>query len=147
MYRDRDIRSAIRDTLKATGAFDDVYLSAEDSQSSEERLIAVIRPRTISESTAYDPDSTATISRLIDSTCTITFFARDDDAQIRDEAVERLVMVAALALDRQSFAGQAMPQWTGFTDHAWAKATPPEQKVTSVFKYRYNVDSTFGTDS
>ena len=113
--RDRDVRTAIHDALLATGAFDGVWiwgLPEDYGTGSSQLAAAAIEPESSTQEDRWD--SAPGGGLLITSRVTLTFLKRDDDPQLRDEAVEGLFNSAANVLNGQSLAGLTLPQLTRF---------------------------------
>lgn len=146
--RDRDVRNAIQAALKATGAFDNVYLwgfPEEYGSGASQSAVAVIEP---SSSRQSDRDDNAPLGDLyVESTVTITFLQRSEDPQACDEACELLFEMAANALNGQVLAELTMPAMTKFVSWKWQRRTPPERRITSTFIYRYIVPGWDGYDT
>ena len=141
MARDRDVRNAIQTALKATGAFDDVYvwgLPEDYGSGASQFAVAVIQPVSSTQEDLWDAPAAGTLQ--VTSTIAITFLARNEDAQLRDEAVEDLFDGAANALNGQSLASFTEPAWSKFTSWRWLEATAPERRIASTFTYRYLVE-------
>lgn len=138
--RDRDVRNAIQSALEATGAFDSVYVWGlpEDYGSGASQLaVAVIEPSVSTQTDLWDDNTTGAL--VVSSPVTLTFLARDEDPQLRDEAVERLLDVAADALNGQSLASFTLPAFTKFSSWRWEKPTAPERRIIATFVYQYLV--------
>jgi hypothetical protein len=140
MARDRDVRDAIQSALQATEAFDAVYLWGlpEDYGSGASQLaVAVIEPESSTQEDLWDAQPSGALQ--VTSRATITFLARNEDAQLRDEAVEDLFDTAANALNGASLANLTEPALTKFISWRWAPPTAPERRIVSTFTYRYLV--------
>jgi hypothetical protein len=141
MARDRDVRDAIQTALQATDAFDAVYLCGlpEDYGSGASQLaVAVIEPESTEQTDIWDDQN---IGALVNqSRVTITLLARNEDPQLRDEAVEDLFDVATDALNGAALvAGFTIPAYTKFKGWRWEKATAPERRIVASFMYSYIV--------
>jgi hypothetical protein len=144
LYRERDIRSSIRDILDQTGAFDGVFLSGlpEDRGEPSGAARAVsIEPRETTQSDRWDDTSGSLVM-----TCRIalTFLARHEDPQIRDEAAELLVNTAANALNGQSLAGATLPGFTRIRGWSWQRPQAPERRIEAVLEFDYLLDNWAG---
>ena len=140
--RDRDVRNAIVTALEATGAFNGVYLGSLNDisdQSADDDRAAAIEPISWQESDAWDDVATGEIQ--IDAQCRLTFIARDESFQVRDDSAEQLLSTACDALNGQSLAGLTLPPWTKVTSARWKPAVPPERQIVATFSYRYLVDT------
>jgi hypothetical protein len=138
--RDRDVRNAIHDQLVATGAFDGVWIwgPPEDYGTAASSLAAVaIEPESGSQEDRWDAGPN--IGLEITGRVTLIFYSRNDDPQLRDEAVERLLYTAADALQGQCLAGLTVCDRTRFTSWNWQPATAPERRIVSKFTYTYLV--------
>ncbi len=139
--RDRDIRNAIQAALMETGAFDGVFvwgLPEEYGTGASNVAIAVIEPESTTEDDPWDSAPAGGLK--VTSRVTITLIYRGEDPQLRDEAAELLMDVAANALNGRSLAGFTSPQWTRFVSWRWEKATVPERRITAIFSYVYIVE-------
>jgi hypothetical protein len=149
LARDRDVRDAIQTALKATGAFDSVYLWGlpEDYGSGASQLaLAVIEPVSSAQADLWDSQTAGGLE--VTSTVAITFLARNDDPQLRDEAVEDLFDLSANALNGADLvAGFTEPAQTKFTSWRWLAPTAPERRIATTFMYRYIVPSWEGYDT
>ncbi len=137
---ERDIRSAMRDLLEATSAFDGVYLSGLPEHRGErggDLRAAAIEPGETEAASRWDDLSGPLV---MTARATIILMARDDDPQTRDEAAEELLQTAFDALDGRSLAGRTLPEWTGIRSWSWRKPTPPERRIEAVLEFRYLVD-------
>ena len=77
---------------------------------------------------------------LVTSRVTITLYARAEDPQIRDEAVELLLDITANALNGESLAGLTLPGLTRVLQWRWEKPAPPERTIPVIFSYQYIVE-------
>jgi len=147
--RDRDIRNAIHDALVATQAFDGVWIWGlpEDYGSGASQLAAAaIEPDSSTQEDRWDAPALGEL--IVTTTVTITLLARNDDPQLRDEAVELLLDTAANALNGQNFAAFnavdgtpiTMPGLTRFRSWKWLPAAAPERRIRSTFSYAYLVE-------
>ncbi len=141
MSRDRDVRDAIQTALVATNAFDGVFLwgKPEDYGSGASlALIAVVEPESSTQDDRWDTQTTGGL--LVTSRVTITLYARAEDPQIRDEAVELLLDITANALNGQSLAELTLPGLTRVVSWRWAPPAPPERMIPVIFSYQYIVE-------
>lgn len=137
--RERIIRSAIRDLLEATSAFDGVYLSGLPEHRGErggDLRAAAIEPGETEAVSRWDDRSGPLV---MTARATIILMARDDDPQLRDEAAEELLQTAIEVLDGRSLAGMTLPEWTGVRSWTWRKPTPPERRIEAALEFRYLV--------
>lgn len=139
--RDRDVRSAIQAALAATGAFDAVYLwGAPEGRGSGASRFAIATVEPLSSVQEDKFDSAATGSLVVTSQVALTLIARHEDPQLRDEAAELLLDVAADALNGQALAGFTIPELTRLLNWRWPAPTAPERWIEAVFSYQYIVD-------
>jgi hypothetical protein len=139
--RERDVRNAIQTMLVATNAFDGVYVwgMPEDYGSGASLLaIAAIEPQSSTQDDRWDAATTGGL--VITSRLTLTFLARNEDPQLRDESVELLLDTAADTLNGQSLAGLTLPQLTRFVSWRWETPIAPERRIITTFSYQYIVD-------
>ncbi len=145
--RDRDVRNAIRDALLATSAFDAVWIWGlpEDYGSAASQLkAAAIEPVSSDQSDRWDAQPAGGL--IVTSKVAITFLARDDDPQARDETAELLFDTAANTLNGENFAeyngnvAMTMPGWTRFLSWRWEKPVAPERRIAATFSYAYIVE-------
>jgi hypothetical protein len=146
-YRDRDVRNSIRDALEATGVFDGVYLSGlpeNRGERSGNAQAVSIEPSETFQGDEWDDTSGALVmtSRVI-----LTFLARHEDPQIRDEIVESLLNVAANALNGKRLADLTLIPLTRFRSWNWQKPVAPERRIVAVLEYQYLVDGWAGFDT
>ncbi len=142
MSRDRDVRNAIASALELTGAFDDVTLRGLPEVAREGasyNAIATIDPDSSTQEDRWDSAETGAV--IVTSRVMITLAARNNDPQLRDEAVEDLFDIAADALNGQSLAGFTSPELTRFVAWRWLPATQPERRIAATFSYTYLVSS------
>jgi hypothetical protein len=145
--RERDIRSAVRDLLDATSAFDGVYLTGTPEthgQGFDAVHACAIEP--VKEDHQIDDDLGGAV--IVHGTCNLTMIARDNDDQLADEACDRLFNLACNAVNGQSLADLTFPGFTRITRGTWLKRTPPERRKVATLEYRYLVDTWdgFGID-
>jgi hypothetical protein len=148
MARDRDIRAAIRDALLATNAFDAdaVYLSGlpEDrGQSCDDRRACSIEPFELDFTDVYDGDMN--LDTILEGRVTLTFMAREEDPQARDEAAEALLLVGVNTLSLSNLAGLTFPAFSRFNRARFLPAKHPERRVRVDFTYKYCADVAFDT--
>jgi hypothetical protein len=148
MYRDRDVRNAIKVALVATGAFDPgaVWLTGlpeNYGQGASQLAAADIRPVSGSQEDPWDSQPGGGL--VITGTVRLTFLYRHDDPQLRDEGAELLLVTAANALNGQPLIpGLIIPPWTRFRTWQWPDAVPPEQRIIASFEYRYEFEGWAG---
>lgn len=138
--RDRDVRNAIQEALVATGEFDEVSLAGVPEtwgSGASDLAAAFIEPATEQDTTRWDDAQDGDM--IVTSVAKITFAARNSDAQLCDEAVERLHNIAANALNGTSLADLTMPAMTRFQSATWLKRTAPERRIETRFSYQYLV--------
>jgi hypothetical protein len=141
LARERDVRNAIRAALMPTDAFDAVYVWGlpEDYGSGGSQLaVAVIEPHSSTQDDRWDAATGGGL--VITSLLTLTFLARNDDPQLRDEAVELLFDTAADVLNGQNLAGLTLPQLTRFVSWRWERPIAPERRIVTTFSYQYIVE-------
>ena len=129
----------------ATGYFDACYLNPKESESAEDASaceIAAVDGRAESE---WDSQENGTY--YVDSRVVLTFIARHDDEQLRDERAELLLMAATNALRKNGFNGLAFPAWSVVGSWRWLEAEPPERAIEAPFAFRYEVDSWTGLNT
>ncbi|MHB8359801.1 MAG: hypothetical protein ACYDCP_09950 [Thermoplasmataceae archaeon] len=141
MSRDRDVRNAIQTALQATDAFSEVYLWGlpEDYGSGASQIaVAVIEPHSSTQADHWDGGPGTGL--VVTSVVTITLIYRHEDPQLRDEAVELLLDVAANTLNGQSLASLTLSELTRFTSWRWETPSHPERRISATFSYQYIVD-------
>ena len=140
MARERDVRSAIRDALVATGAFSDVWLTGLPEgfgQGASSLAAAAIEPLSTRLADGWDAapggglDYTAEI--------TVTLLARHPDPQLRDELAEQLLNFLIDAVNGQSLAALTIPQHTMITSWRWLSPHPPERRINATVGFSYIV--------
>jgi hypothetical protein len=139
--RDRDVRRDIQARLQATGYFDGVWLSGppEDYGQSTSQLSAVtIEPGSWRQQDLWDNEPDGGL--LITATARLTFYLRMEDPQLRDDAAELLVLIAANALNGQSLANLTLPAMTKFGTADFQDPAPPERKIKAPISYQYIVE-------
>jgi hypothetical protein len=145
-HRERDVRNAIHELLDVSGAFDGVYLSGlpEDrGERSGDRRAAVVEPDATTASDHWD-DTTGAM--VMTATAALTFLARDDDPQLRDEAVELLLNTAAAVLNGRSLADATLPGSTRIRSWTWLKPNAPERRIVAKLEFQYLVEGWSGLD-
>jgi len=135
--RERDVRNAIHDLLEATGAYDGIYrtgLPEDRGERAGQTRVVVVEPDQTNQAEPWDDTSGDLVM-----TCrlAVTFLARHEDPQIRDETAELLLNVAANALNGRSLAGLTLPSSTRFRSWSWQKPTAPERRIRAVLEYQY----------
>jgi hypothetical protein len=146
-YRERDIRNQIHELLDATGAFDGVYLAGQPEDRGEaagQTRAVTIEPAETVQADVWDDTSG---DLLMTCRVNLTFLARHDDAQIRDETAELLVNIAANVLNGQSLAGATLVGQTRFKSWSWEKPKPPERRIAAVLEYQYLVHDWAGSNT
>jgi hypothetical protein len=142
IIRDRDVRAAVAAALEATRAFDGVYLAGLGDLAG--------RPAGSLRSVFIEPDQIQFDSRwdnvdqpglVADARLSLTVLARDEEPLPRDEAAERLINVAANALNGRPLAGLTLPAFTRLVGLQWLPAQPPERRIRATFAYRYILES------
>jgi len=136
--RDRDVRNAIRAALLATEAFDACPLSMAFEVPTSQFTAAVVEPISGVQNDPWDSQPGGGL--VVTSTVRITFLARHDDPQLRDELVEDLFNTSANALNGQSLACLTLPGLTRFASWNWQPETPPERRIVAMFSYQYIVE-------
>ena len=143
-FRERDIRNLIGDLLDQTGAFDGVYLSGlpeERGENCGDSRAVVIEP---DMTTRADPTDDFDGDPLLSCQLKLIFMARDEDPQVRDEAAELLLNVAAVALDGNTLSGMALPSRTKIRSWSWHKPVAPERRITAMLEFQYLGDGWAG---
>ena len=146
-HRERDVRGAVRDLLDATGGFDGVYpagLPEDRGERSGDLRAAAIEP--LGTRIAAQGDDVAG-ALTADATLALTLIARDDDPETRDAAAERLLYLAADALNGVSLAGVTLPASTRIQSWTWRKAVAPERRIEAVLEFQYLVEGWSGFDA
>jgi len=139
MARERDVRTAARDALLATGVFADVWLTGlpeQYGQAASELTAAAIAPKSGRKKTRGDAGN-ANIWIEVTSVVIVTLLVRNSDPQLRDEQLELLKDTAEDALDGQSLGGLTIPDLTYLSDWQYEKETPPERRLTAKLTYSY----------
>lgn len=143
-YRDWWVLEAIRDLLKETRQFDDVYLSGlpeQHGRSAGELKIAVLEPNDWEElDESDDPDDVQDTVRM---RFKLTLIVRAEDPELRDREVDRLLNVAKNVIDGQPLVlGQTIQGWTKLRRGKWepAKGIERRQAVTGETAYFVNGD-------
>jgi len=124
--------------MLATGMFDNVTLAGlpEDYASAAGSLaLAVIEPFSVRQEDFWD--STAIEGLKITSVVEITFLARNEDPQLRDEKVEQMMNAAINVIQGQNLAEITVPEHTRFTSAKWLKPKAPERRIITTFTYEY----------
>jgi hypothetical protein len=138
--RDRDVRNAVQSALQATGQFDLVSLTGlpEDYGFGASNLkVCVIEPVSTQEDPRWDAQ---TFGGMVNtSQVSLTFIARFEDAQLRDEQVEQLVDVAANAINGNQLGTLVIPGLTRITSWQWQPPSAPERRIKATFQYAYLV--------
>jgi len=145
-HRERDVRNAIQELLDVSGAFDGVYLSGLPENRGEragDRRAAAIEPDATVESDLWDDTGGAMV---MTATVILTFLARDDDPQLRDEAAELLLNTAAAVLNGRSLADATLPGSTRIRSWAWLKPNAPERRIAAKLEFQYLVEGWSGLD-
>ena len=138
--RERDVRTAACQALAATGAFESVYpyaMPEDRGRRAGDLRAAVVAPINGSNTQEYDDITTG--RPLCRMTFHVIVLARDDDAQTRDEAADRLLSVVKNALNGVSLAGLTFPFTTMVRSVQWLQPTPPERSVRAVVEAAYEV--------
>lgn len=142
--RDRDVRNAIQAALIATNVFDvgGVFLwglpEHYGSGSSNANVVAIEPVSSVQRDLWDGSDEDSGLE--VTSTVKLTFMARNEDPQLRDEQVELLFDTAADALNGQSLAGFTAPPFTKFASWNWQSPAHPERRIVSTFTYKYIVE-------
>ena len=121
------IRNLVGDLLDQTGSLDGVYLSGlpEDrGESSEDTQAVAIEPW---ETTQTEPWNDYGGDPLLTYRLNLSFLARHEDPQIRDEMVELLLNAAALG--GNSLGSAAVPARTQIKSWPWEKPKAPERRI------------------
>jgi hypothetical protein len=135
--------------LLQTGAFSEVRLTGlpENYGFEASALAAVsIEPDSTADADLWDGGAATGSARTV--RLNITFLARNEDAQLCDEACENLLMIAENALNGQPLVpGFNYPDKTKFLSWRWLPRTPPERRIAAVFTYTYEVDGWDSNDT
>jgi hypothetical protein len=146
-YRERDIRNEVRDLLEQTGAFDGVYLAGlpEDrgEPSGDFRAVS-IEPGETTEADLWD-DTTGDL--IMTCRVKLTFLARHEDPQVRDEAAEQLLNIASSALNGQSLSNATLTGQTRIRSWSWEKPKAPERRLAAVLECQYLVSGWSGLNT
>jgi hypothetical protein len=145
-HRERDVRNAIHELLDVSGAFDGVYLAGLPEDRGErggDRRAAAVEPDATTAADRWDDVDGAIV---MTATVTLTFMARDDDPQLRDEAAELLLNTAAAVLNGRSLAGATLPGSTRIRSWNWLKPNAPERRIAAKLEYQYLVEGWSGLD-
>ena len=143
--RDWDVFESISTLLAATNEFDNIYRSAlpeSNGQRSEDQLAACVAPRDWDEVDDADNASTQQIKRSV--RWTLTLMVREDDPEIRERYLDRLLNIAMTAIDGKSLAGLTIPAWTKLRKGSYELPNAPEQRMTCQGEFVYWIDG-FGS--
>ena len=147
MPRDYDVLDDVRARLVATKEFDAVYRSAlpeTKGQSAGDRFAAAVEHRSWEElSESADPSVIQSTRKL---KWRLTLLVRDDDPEVRERELDRLLAVAQDALDGQSLAGVTLPDWTYLSSGVYEDAKPPEQHMRVEGYCAYYIEGWAGHD-
>jgi len=147
MARDWDVLDAAKTLLEGTKQFDGVYRGALPElkgQAAGDRFAAVLSMRSWEElSESADPSVIQSTRRL---KWKLTLIVRDDDPEVRERELDRLLAVAEDALDGQSLAGITLPDWTYLASGVYEDPKPPEQRMTVLGQTAYYVEGWAGFD-
>ena len=140
--RDWYVLEAIRDRLAETNAFDDVYLSGlPDGQGrgAGELKVAILEPADWDE--LDESDDEADVQDTVRVRFRLTLIVREEDPELRDREVDRLLNVAKNAINGQPLVpDQTIPGWTKLRKGKWEKAVTPERRMTVAGETAYWVD-------
>ena len=138
MSRERDIRQAVHDLLKATGEFHHVYQGGfetpRDRPSSAWRAVA-IQPMGSQDISFADAAMLGDLA--YDMRLQITVAARHDDPLLRDEQVEHLLEVVKNALNGQVLGGLTNAQFTRIRSWTWLEAWDVERRIVAILNTQY----------
>lgn len=129
--RDPDILDDIQARLKAIGLFDNVYRSAlpEDrGQSASDNMAAAVAMNEWQEIDDADDGPNLRLQRTV--RWTLTLFVREDDPQVRERKLDKLLAASQKALDGKSLAGVTVPDWTRLRRGTYQTPASPEQRMT-----------------
>jgi hypothetical protein len=146
--RDWDILEAARDLLVATGEFNAVYRAALPEvrgRSAADAIAAVLALASWQEVDRMDDPGEVQSERTV--TWTLTLIVREDDAELRERTLDRLLAVAQDALDGQRLADVTIPGWTRLRSGKYETATPPEQRMSVTGEFRYWIEGFEGHDT
>ena len=147
--RERDVRNAAIEALLATHAFEGVYpyvMPEDRGRRAGDLRAAVVAPVNGSNTLEYDDVSGG--NPLCRMSFNVIVMCRDDDAQVRDDAADRLLSVARNAINGMSLAGLTFPFMTIVRNHQWIAPTPPERQIRLLVEAAYEVPgwTSFNTD-
>jgi len=144
-FRERDVWLAIKSTLEATSAFDNVYIAEGESNHKPEDVRSVeIQPH---DGTQHDEWDDTNSPLQVEARLQLMFFASDPDALTRDALCERLFNIAQDALNGQSLGGLTLPGLTRFISWRWGPIEPPNRRLTALLKFAYLTDTWAGFDT
>jgi hypothetical protein len=140
MSRERDVRNAIQESLRATGAFSDVWITGlpEDyGQAASSLTAAAIEPISTRLTSGWDSAPSGGLDYT--SELSVSLLARHPDPQLRDELAEQLLDFLINAINGQSLANFTIPQHTMITSWQWLAPRPPERRITATVGFAYLV--------
>src|SRR4051812_46544098 len=125
-FRERDVWQAVKTTLEATRAYDNVYLAEGESNHRPEDVRSVeIQPY---DGTSHDEWDDTESPLQVESRLQLIFFASDPDAATRDALCEMIFNIAQDVLNGQSLGGLTMPGFTKFISWKWGPIEPPNRR-------------------
>lgn len=145
--RERDIRNAIMDALRATGEFDDVNTGRDKGQevAGDGSSFAHVDPHDGRAEAHWDSGGADGLD--VTGHCRITLSVSDNDPQTRDEHLEKLLDVVSNITNDQSLAELTLPAYTRIHTWRWLPAKAPIRQVEAMFEYRYLLDTSTDFDT
>ncbi len=144
MAFDAEIEDAIVAALQGTNAFDAIYTNRQTGDEAAEDLTAVsVEPIDGNEVDSWD-DTAGYL--VVDERMSIVFMVRGQDPSARDLTLKQVFSTAQNVLNGQSFGGLTCPGFTRFRSWKRESRVSSEDKLTTVFQYRYLVAPWTGFD-
>lgn len=141
-YRDWWVLEAIRDRLQETRQFDDVCLSGlpdQHGRNAGELKVAVLEPNDWEE--LDESDDPADVQDTVRMRFKLTLIVRQEDPELRDREVDRLVNVCKNVIDGQPIVPlQVLPGWTKLRRGKWEPSKGIERRQTITGETAYFVD-------
>jgi hypothetical protein len=140
VFRDRDVRNAMRDLAEALNRFDvatTAGLPETQPVAGDVMTMVDIEPLDWNDESPFDDDGGPALFRT--ATVKVTILCIGEDAAARDETAELLWNLLANAWNGVSLAGLTMPDKTQFTYTRWLAVKGLERRVESKFIYTYQV--------
>ena len=146
--RDWDVLDDVNTKLKATGEFDGVYRGAlpeARGQAAADKYAAAVSLLDWEETDLSDDAAGVQSTRTV--RWQLTLMVREDDPELRERSLDRLLNVCQVTLDGQSLAGGlTIPDWTRLRKGAYQKAEPPQQAMVVTGEFAYWVEGFAGHD-